>query len=194
MKPEFIRTKYCSTRRLGRDVKVAVIFVMLLVCAVLLSSCASQKQVVWDESFIACLRPSEEIMQKLSGSVQDVDLKSSHDDVTVHVKQTLGDEKTLYIAMDVLFPDDIDLQTMTAEHSSRVQIIPKNIAFLEGKTEAADIKGLSWQEIHDKYKYDWLFFEMNSLSFFRIQKTSYDFANNTVSYLLLSNPLGHRQH
>lgn len=164
--------------------------VLLLIAALCLPSCANDSQATWDEMFVQELNPDADIIKKLNGSIQNVDLKSSIDGVTVHVKQTLGDEKTLYIAMDVVFPDDVDLKTMMAPpggDSIQAQIIPKDMAILEGKATNADIKGLSWEEIHDKYKYNWLFFEMDTLSSLNIRKTSCDFANNTISYLLLFN-------
>lgn len=161
----------------------------LLLALLCLSACTTEEEVIWDEVFADTLHLNEESKQKLSGHLQDINLTSTHDDVTVHLKQTLGDAKTLYMTMDVTFPADVDLQTMIAEPQDAGEIIPRNMAILAGKAEAADIKGLSWQEIKDEYNYDWILFVngTDALSSLRIEKTSYDFVNHTISYLICFN-------
>lgn len=172
---------------------------LIFVAAFMLSSCATEAEVVWDEAFTDALHLNEESMQTLSGHLQDINLTSTHDGVTVHLKQTLGDAKTLYITMDVTFPEDLDLQAMILDPQDggmKGHIAPRNMAILAGKADAADINGLSWQEIKERYNYDWIIFDYmrGPLSSLSIEKTSYDFANHTASYLICFNSNMQRFH
>lgn len=117
---------------------------ILLVAVLFLPSCTDNSQVVWDEIFVQELNPDEETMQALRDSVQNVDIQSTGDDgVTVHVRQTLGDAKSMYIALQVTFPDDLDPAVSIAS--------PLVSEFVSGKVDEKDLTALSSEALIGKY-------------------------------------------
>lgn len=129
-----------------RGLKITMLLVLSLTLVLLFSSCASRPNVIWDDTFTQELNPDADIMQKLSGSVQNIDLQSSRDDVTVHVKQTLGDAKTLYIALDIILPGERDHRDAELESNDSVapySITPRVCELVAGPVEYSDIKDLT---------------------------------------------------
>lgn len=120
---------------------VATLLLLTLLC---LSACTSDSEVVWDETFIQELNPDAEIMKQLSSAVQDIDLTSTRDDVTVHIKQTLGDAKTMYIALDITYPDERDNNESGIESDGAVppdELRPNICELITGTVQYADIQG-----------------------------------------------------
>lgn len=117
---------------------------ILLIAVLFLPACADNSQVVWDEIFVQELNPDAETMQALRDSVQNVDIQSTGDDgVTIHVRQTLGDAKSMYIALQVTFPDDLD---------SAASIAPPLVSeFVSGKVDEKDLTALSSEALIGKY-------------------------------------------
>lgn len=131
--------------------KHIMLLVMLFLLAFFLSSCTTKTEtttpsittpaVEWDPTFVNELKLDPSIMNKLNDSVQNINLKSSINGVTVHVKQTLGDAKTLYIALDVLFPDDVDVGLISDGNNQdnvTVSSLPETLKMFKGKTDYDD--------------------------------------------------------
>lgn len=74
--------------------KVVLFLVLLLLFIFVLSSCSTEpKQELtkpateWDPLFVNTLNPAPPLMHKLEGGVQNIDVASEHDGVTVHVNK-----------------------------------------------------------------------------------------------------------
>lgn len=140
----------------------------------------------WDALFVNTLNPDPSIMHKLDSSVQDINLKSSINGVTVHVKQTLGDAKTLYIAFDVIFPDDINAEFLSDEDvqsGTFISSLPGTVELFEGKIDHNDIKEMNVSQVNAKYSSNKIPFEGNA----SIERKEVDVEKNSMSYLLSFN-------
>ncbi|MDD4389954.1 MAG: DUF4179 domain-containing protein [Eubacteriales bacterium] len=132
----------------------------------------------WDPIFVNEFNPDPNIMSKLSGSVQDINLKSSVNGITVHIKQTLGDAKTLYIALDILFPDDVDVGLISNDNKQdgvTVSTLPETLRLFEGKIAYDDTDA---RPSHKK---------IPDTGSTKIETRGIDLKNNSVSFLLSFN-------
>lgn len=166
-----------------RKKRCFVLFVALLLVVMLaLSACNDTSQgtnnapVVWDEIFVQELNPDEETMQALQNSVQDVNLQSSLDGVTIDIIQTLGDAKSMHIALKITFPDDLD-------SAARI-IAPQIREFVSGRVDEDDFTALSREELIGKYARKSAMSGGGSMNFTAVQEEAQD---NSFSYLISLN-------
>lgn len=127
-------------KRLYRSILAA------LVCALLCAAC-TPKQFEWDERFVEYFHPDAAVQTALGESVQDVRKEARYEDATLRLTQTLGNEKTIYLAVDIIIPD-------IAERAADIDvpILPNNVYLFSGAISQNQIKGLTIEEIREKYK------------------------------------------
>lgn len=75
------------------------------------------------------LNVSEAMQEEMSQSIQAIDKTAEGENVTVHVQQTFGNNRELYVLYDVTFAESIDLSTGEEEG-----ILPQTVT-LSGETE-----------------------------------------------------------
>lgn len=69
----------------------------------------------WDELFVQAFQVEDSDKELLDGALQDVYAKTTQDGVTCTVKQLLGTEHCLVVALDIRLPEDVETGTTSAE-------------------------------------------------------------------------------
>ena len=111
---------------------IAIVIITLIIIQI--TSCAQKKSML-NQSVAQYLNINE--TNNVDNYIQDLNLKSSKNDFTVDVKQSFGNEKTVYIAFDVFFPDDVKLQS----DDNQIVIKPQKAQLLTG--ENTSLNGFS---------------------------------------------------
>lgn len=160
----------------------ALFVALLLTTALALSACTDRSQnddnnaVVLDEVFVQEFNPNVKTMHTLQSSAQDVDLQSSLNDVTVHVRQTLGDAKTMYIALKVTIPEELD--------ASIESVSPQICEFVSGTVDEKDLSDLSSADLLSTYIRNGAMAGGGSM---HISAVSESMQDNSLLYLLVLN-------
>lgn len=69
----------------------------------------------WDELFVSAFQVEDSDKELLDGALQDVYAQTTQDGVTCTVKQLLGNEHCLVVALDLTLPEDLELGNTSAE-------------------------------------------------------------------------------
>lgn len=92
----------------------------------------------WDELFVSVFQVEDSDKELLDSSLQDVYAQTTQDGVTCTVKQLLGNEHCLVMALDITLPEDLEVGTTSAEE------LNAQAAKLD-LPEGEDHGSLSWQ-------------------------------------------------
>lgn len=111
---------------------IAIVISALII--IQFTSCAPKKSIL-NQSVAKYLNING--TNSLDSYIQNLNLKSSKNDFTIDVKQSFGNEKTVYIAFDVFFPDDVKLPS----GDNGISIMPQNIKLLT--SENTSLSGCS---------------------------------------------------
>ncbi|NLH02211.1 MAG: hypothetical protein GX488_10045 [Clostridiales bacterium] len=106
---------------------IAIAIIMLIL--IQFTSCAPEKSAV-NQNIAQYLNINK--TKNLDSYIQDLNLKSSKDGITVDVKQSFGNEKTVYIAFEVLFPDDVKLPS----NDNEINIMPQTIQLISDENNS----------------------------------------------------------
>ena len=131
---------FMCDRRLYRSILAA------LACALFCAAC-TPKQFEWDERFVEYFHPDAAVQTALKESVQDVRKEARYEDATLRLTQTLGNKKTLFLAVDIIIPGIAEKITDIG-----VPILPNNVYLFSGAVSQNQIKGLTIEEICETYK------------------------------------------
>jgi len=157
------------------------LFLLLIVTTLLLISCAFPRETSWSNSFISYFNPSQTIIEKMDRAIQNVDSELDTDTVTVRVNQTLGDQKTIFISIDVTFPDDVNLKSilsMSNSSNAGVQIMPESVKIIEDKIDYKDVEGHSMAQVTSVYGKDVLNGNTS------VYTSNINLENNSISYII----------
>lgn len=118
-----------------------VLLIMCVSSSFLASCAASMEEIAWDSRFVEKFRPTERILELTQGAVQNINKEYVCGDYTLRVAQILGDDKTVYIAADVIFPADVNFEGLPSAQ------------LVDGVVSYDDIKDLTAREIENQYFY-----------------------------------------
>ncbi|MCL1874322.1 MAG: hypothetical protein FWF85_09450 [Clostridiales bacterium] len=122
---------------LHRLKKFFIPILLALITIYILAACSYTKEVNWDNRFIERFQPTEDAMAQTRIGIHNVNIDAVRDDLTLYIGQTLGDGKTIYIALDAIFSNAIDVNSVEVE----------SVNFYKGKVTYGDIKGKKADEI-----------------------------------------------
>lgn len=121
--------------RLGRRTLLAA----ALAAGLLVSAGAAMAAADWDPVFLERFGVSSQNMPGAAGLFQDVNAVNVCGDVTLTVRQALGDRKNLYLLLDYQLPEDTDSEAVAAaEH-----LPPMRILLYKGQT-------ITWEDVQDR--------------------------------------------
>lgn len=110
----------------------------VLAAGLLVTAGAALETAAWDSAFLERFGLASPEVPGAEGVFRDVNAVSVCGDVTLTVRQAIGDKKNLYLLLDYQLPEDTDLEAVAAaEH-----LPPLYIDTLRGKT-------VSWEDIRD---------------------------------------------
>lgn len=123
-----------SRFHLGRKMLLAAV----LAAGLLVSAGAALAATDWDPVFLERFGASSRDLPGAAGLFQDVNAVSVCGDVTLTVRQAIGDRKNLYLLLDYQLPEDTDLEAVTAaEH-----LPPLRILLYKGRR-------IVWEDVQD---------------------------------------------
>lgn len=110
----------------------------VLAAGLLVTAGAALEAVAWDPVFLERFGLASPEVPGAEGVFRDVNAVSVCGDVTLTVRQAIGDKKNLYLLLDYQLPEDTDPEAVAAaEH-----LPPLYIETLRGRT-------ISWEDIRD---------------------------------------------
>lgn len=128
------RRRVLSPWSFGKKVLLAAV----LAAGLLVTAGIALEVMEWDPVFLERFGAASQESPGAEGVFRDVNIVSTCSDVTLTVRQAIGDKKNLYVLLDYQLPEDTDLETVTAaEH-----LPPLYIETLRGKT-------ISWEDIRN---------------------------------------------
>lgn len=128
-------------RSLGKKILLAAVLAGLLTATV----GAAAELVPWDALFVERFGAAAADSPAAEGVFQNVDVTSVCGDVTLTVRQALGDEKTLYLLLDYQLPEGADVEMVQAVWEDR-KGPAVNVRLYSGAVDWADIEGMSSRE------------------------------------------------
>ncbi len=81
----------------------------LLLLLALAAGCSAQGEAQLDPTMAQQLQIDEAMAATLAPGIQDVDVTDRGTDLTIHVRQTLGNDRELYVLYDVTLPGTVAL-------------------------------------------------------------------------------------
>ena len=120
----------------------------VLAAGLLVTAGAALETVAWDPVFLERFGLASPEVPGAEGVFRDMNAVSVCGDVTLTVRQAIGDRKNLYVLLDCQLPEDTDLEAVAAaEH-----LPPLRIATLRGREIAwEDIRDMSLEEQQEAY-------------------------------------------
>jgi len=127
----------------------------VIVLAILGLSSGAYAAIQWTPYFMGYFQPTAELISKTEGNVQDVRAIAEYEDLTLRVEQTIGDEHSMYIQLDVSLPEGQTwrevLPNEAIANKEYVHLSPAYELYAAEITKE-DIQNLSVAEIQEKYK------------------------------------------
>lgn len=160
---------------------------LLVAALLLLTACAAYVAVEWDTLFVEKFNPSQAALEQSKDGVQQVAAVSVCDGYTFTVRQTLGDDRNLHIALDITFPESVplaELMTTDAAGQERLGLSLNNLEFYHGKTEYAEIKGMDRGALRKHFSGR----HISNGSSVGITQGPVDLGRNTASFLISYTP------
>ena len=133
-----------SAKRFKRPVK------WLLVAIIALGiSATAYAAIQWNPVFMEWFKPSDAIIEQTANGVQNVNAVSQCGDFTLRIDQTIGDENTLYLNLEISLPEGVTWRDVLPEDiwgdDENVSPTPK-FEFYRGELAYEEISGLSEDE------------------------------------------------
>jgi len=128
----------------------------VIVLAILGLSSGAYAAIQWDSVFLAYFKPSVTLIEKLEGNVQNVDAVSDCETLILKVNQTIGDESTIYLNLEVSLPDgqtwrDVLPKELT-EGEEILSLNPERYEFYSGEFQYEDVKEKTEEELTELLK------------------------------------------
>ena len=122
---------------------------LLVAIIVLCISTAAYAAIQWNPVFMEWFKPTDAIIEQTASGVQNVGVISQCGDYTLRVDQTIGDENTLYLNLEISLPEGVIWRDVLPEDvwkmKEEVTLTPK-FEFYRGELLYEDINGLSKEE------------------------------------------------
>ena len=122
---------------------------LLVAIIVLCISTAAYAAIQWNPVFMDWFKPTDAIIEQTAAGVQNVGVISQCGDYTLRVDQTIGDENTLYLNLEISLPEGVIWRDVLPEDvwkmKEEVTLTPK-FEFYRGELLYEDINGLSKEE------------------------------------------------
>lgn len=161
-----------------------VILYAVIAFALAASAGAVWLAVNWDPVFLARFSPSEPAKAQMEHAVQDVNVSSQCGDVTLTVRQAMGDDKTIYAVLDLTLPETVSLSSYlkpgAADGAWDFDLCPEDLRFFAADASYADIAGMTFQQAADSL-YAQRFYGGASWG---VESMSADPETNTLTYLI----------
>lgn len=172
-----------ETRRvwqLGRRAALLAAAVFLLALSVSAAYLASH----WDQVFLNRFAPSEAVLMETKEAIQEVSTVSQCGDVTLGIHQSLGNETSLYLTLQVRLPDSVDLTPYSVPNPETGEmqnccVLPENIRVYTKPVRYEQISGMSFEEAEE-----FLGEDGHSGDMISIETGSVDLETNTLTYLV----------
>lgn len=123
---------------------------LLVAIIVLCISASAYAAIQWHPVFMEWFKPSDAIIEQTSRGVQNVDVVSQCGDFTLRIDQTIGDEDTLYLNLEIALSEGVTWKDVLPEYiwkdKEYVVLIPK-YRFCHGVFDYEEIKGLTEKEL-----------------------------------------------
>ncbi len=123
---------------------------LLVALAVLCISTAAYAAIQWNPVFMEWFKPTDAIIEQTADGVQNVDVVSECGDYTLRIGQTIGDENTLYLNLEVILPEGVTWRDVLPEDvwkdKENISPTPK-FEFYRGELTYEEIRGLSEKEL-----------------------------------------------
>lgn len=164
-------------RSLARKLLLAALLALCLTASVGAAAIA----LPWDKIFLDRFGGDAAVKDLAGNAFQEVNQTASCGDVTLTVRQALGDNKTIYLILDLQLPDTVNRQAIQAAAGSETDslIAPELYFFATG--DVPDIRGLSVQQARNTALADHRFGGGGSGS---TESQGYDAKTNTLTYLV----------
>ncbi|MDY5611632.1 hypothetical protein [Dysosmobacter sp.] len=138
--PEKKRRAY-RPRSFAKNVLLAAVLVVLLAA----TAGTAAELVPWDAFFTERFSAGAADSPAAEDVFQNVDVTSVCGDVTLTVRQALGDEKTLYLLLDYQLPENVDMEMVRTVWEDRKGPVG-NVELYSGTVKWTDIEGMgSWE-------------------------------------------------
>jgi hypothetical protein len=163
-----------------------LMLIILITIALAITASAAYIALNWDPIFVKRFFPTEKQTAQLDNAAQNDSIISKCGDVTLKVRQTLGDDKTLYIILDITLPESVplsDLIVTDASGEKNLNIIPFNFLVGSNVLTYDDVKGINFED--HKAVNDLLGSFEGSCS---CSEEAVDYSTNTLTYLLCCSP------
>lgn len=122
------------------------ILLAAVVIGVLAATAGTAAELVpWDELFVERFGAGAADSLAAEGVFQNVDVTSVCGDVTLTVRQALGDEKTLYLLLDYQLPASVDAEMVQTAWEDQKDPV-SNVRLYSGAVDWADMEGMSSRE------------------------------------------------
>ena len=162
-----------------------VVIILLIAVALMVTAGATYIALNWDPIFMKRFSPTESQASQLN-AVQSAPIVSECGDVTLTVRQTLGDDKTIYVILDITLPETVPLDALLgvdAFGNPDLNIIPEDIHVGSAALSYEDVKGKSFKEYSEVRLLLGSFEGSGS-----VRSESVDFGTNTLTYLICCSP------
>lgn len=118
---------------------------LVLVLAILGISASAYAAMQWHPVFLEYFKPSVTLIEKLEGNVQNVNAVSDCETLTLKISQTIGDESTVYLNLEVSLPDGKtwrDVLPKELTEGKEIVTLNPRYEFYRGKILYHDVKNL----------------------------------------------------
>jgi hypothetical protein len=128
----------------------------VIVLAILGISASAYAAMQWTPYFMDYFHPTAGLISKTEDNVQSVQAIAEYDDLTLRIEQTIGDEHSLYVQLEIILPEgqtwrDVLPQDLIEENGERYFFIQPECNFFSGNIPYDEIKHLSMDEIDKRW-------------------------------------------
>ena len=154
------------------------------VLAILGLSASAYAAIQWHPFFQNYFNPTAELIAKTEGIAQNVQAIAEYDDLTLRIEQTIGDEHSLYVKLDVILPDGktwrdiIPKEAIQGKDETCFSITPE-YQFFSGSIPYEKIKSLTIDEINKIWWEQDYLYESSGLT-----SSDFDLDSDSATYLI----------
>lgn len=164
--------------RFGRRAALLATAVLTLVLSVSAAYLATH----WDQSLLEWFEPSEAVLLQTEDAIQEVSAISQCGDVTLGVRQTLGDKMSLHLTLQAQLPDSVDLTPYSTEDPETGEmrncgVLPTNLQVYSKPAKYEDISQMSYEKADA-----WLGEMGGSGQMTSVRTDSVDLETNTLTF------------
>ena len=124
---------------------------LLVAIIVLCISTAAYAAIQWNPVFMDWFKPTDAIIEQTAAGVQNVDVISQCGDYTLRIEQTIGDENTLYLNLEISLPDGVTWRDVLPEdvwkEYGEYAVLSPMYDFYRGEIAYTEIQGMEREEV-----------------------------------------------